>query len=211
MSSVREKSPQRLSSVFFFSQKNTEEQNTQGFTETLSQPITQSVTAIFSWNALWYLYAEGVLWAQNSAQKGSVKSVSSVREKSPHRLAWVLSYQEGAFYFSQIYTEVQNTQGFTETLSQPISQNLTAIFSLNALWYLYAGGVLWDRNSAQECSVKSVRSVRERNTLCEKKEYPPWEKELPNVLHASHLIARVRSISHRVTQKNRTHRVSQRH
>ena len=48
VSSVREKSPQRLSSVFFFSQKNTEEQNTQGFTETLSQPITQNLTAIFS-------------------------------------------------------------------------------------------------------------------------------------------------------------------
>ena len=35
----------RLSSVFFFSQKNTEKQNTQGFTETLSQPISQNITA----------------------------------------------------------------------------------------------------------------------------------------------------------------------
>ena len=32
-------------------------------------------------------------------------------------------------FFSQIYTEEQNTQRPTETLSQPISQNLTAIFS----------------------------------------------------------------------------------
>jgi len=32
----------------------------------------------------------------------------------------------GAFYFSQNNTEEQNIQGFTETLSQPISQNLTA-------------------------------------------------------------------------------------
>ena len=38
----------RLSSVFFFSQNNTEEQNTQRPTETLSQPITQSVTANLS-------------------------------------------------------------------------------------------------------------------------------------------------------------------
>ena len=30
---------------FFLSQKNTDEQNTQRFTETLSQPISQSVTA----------------------------------------------------------------------------------------------------------------------------------------------------------------------
>ena len=35
----------RLSSVFFFSQKITDEQNTQHSTETLSQPISQSVTA----------------------------------------------------------------------------------------------------------------------------------------------------------------------
>ena len=34
------------------------------------------------------------------------------------------------FYFSQIYTEEQNTQHSTETLSQPISQNLTANRSL---------------------------------------------------------------------------------
>ena len=33
---------------------------------------------------------------------------------------------EGAFYFSQIYTEEQSTQHLTETLSQPISQNVPA-------------------------------------------------------------------------------------
>ena len=31
--------------VFFFSQNYTDEQNTQGFTETLSQPTTQSISA----------------------------------------------------------------------------------------------------------------------------------------------------------------------
>ena len=76
MSSVREKTPLQLSSilsltvgVFFFSQKNTDEQNTQSFTETLSQPITQNLTAIFGSNALCSLYAEGVLWAQTVRQK----------------------------------------------------------------------------------------------------------------------------------------------
>ena len=38
--------------MFFFSQKNTEEQNTQHSTETLSQPISQNLTATFSSNAL---------------------------------------------------------------------------------------------------------------------------------------------------------------
>ena len=61
--------------------------------------------------------------------KCSVKSVSSVREKSPQRVVCVLSHREGAFYFSQIYTEEQNTQRCTETLSQPISQNVTANLS----------------------------------------------------------------------------------
>ena len=49
---------------------------------------------------------------------------------------------------------------------------------------------------APKSSVKSVSSVREKP---------------PHVLHASHLIARVFSISHRFTQKNRTHKASQRH
>ena len=161
---------------------------------------------------LWTLYAGGLLWARNCAQKCSVNSVRSVREKSPQRVVCVLSHREGAFYFSQIYTEEQNTQGFTETLSQPISQNLTATFSYNVLWYLYAEGVLWDRNSAQICSVrsvssvrektphelnsaqmssvKSVRSVREKTHQSERYKSPPWEKKLPkDLLHdCSHLL-----------------------
>ena len=131
--SVRGKTPQRLAGIlsyregtFSFSQIYTEEKNTQNPTETLSQPITQNVTANISCNVLWYLYAGGVLWVRNSAQKGSVKSVRSVREKTPHRVVCVLSHRVGAFYFSQKDTEEQNTQHPTETLSQPISQNVTA-------------------------------------------------------------------------------------
>ena len=57
--SVRDKTPQRVVCVpshrvgaFYFSQKDTEEQNTQHSTETLSQPITQNVTANISCNVL---------------------------------------------------------------------------------------------------------------------------------------------------------------
>ena len=114
-------------------------------------------------NALCSLYAEGVLWDRNCAQMGSVKSVGSVREKNPQRISSVLSHMEGAFYFSQKNTDEQNTQGFTETLSQPISQNLTAIFGSNALWTLYAEGVLWARNVCQKAQW----------TLC-----ALWEKKL---------------------------------
>ena len=93
------------------------------------------------------------------------KNLPRLREKTPQQLAWVLSYREDAFYFSQSNTDEQNTQGFTETLSQPISQNLTATFSYKA-------------------SVKSVcrrRSVESKQCakrfckiceFCEKKTYP---------------------------------------
>ena len=57
----------------------------------------------------------------------------TVREKPPQQYSSVLSLTVGAFFFSQNYTEEQNTQRATETLSQPISQNLTAIFGSNAL------------------------------------------------------------------------------
>ena len=64
------------------------------------------------------------------APKGSVNSVRSVREKTSQQVSSVPFLIEGAFYFSQIYTDEQNTQSFTETLSQPISQNVTANRSL---------------------------------------------------------------------------------
>ena len=44
--------------------------------------IAQNVTPIFGSNALWTLYAEGVLCARNCAPKNSVNSVCSVREKA---------------------------------------------------------------------------------------------------------------------------------
>ena len=58
--------------------------------------------------------------------KSSVRSVRSVREKTLQRVVCVSSHREGAYYFSQKNTDEQNTQVSTETLSQPISQNLTA-------------------------------------------------------------------------------------
>ena len=41
--------------------------------------------------------------------KSSVKSVSSVREKTLQRVVCVLSHRERAFYFSQKNTNEQNT------------------------------------------------------------------------------------------------------
>ena len=96
----------------------------------------------------------------------------SVREKTPQRVLQL-------FFFSQKITDEQNTQRRTETLSQPISQNLTAIFGSNALWTLYAEGVLWARNRALKTSVTSVFSVREKNIQHEKKECLLWEKIRP--------------------------------
>ena len=66
------------------------------------------------------------------APKGSVNSVHSVRERnilqerknSPANLIDIFS-SRGCILFSQKNTEEQNTQHSTETLSQPISQNVT--------------------------------------------------------------------------------------
>ena len=63
------------------------------------------------------------------APKGSVNSVRSVRDKTPQRVVCVLYHTLGAFYFSQKNTDEQNIQRATETLSQPISQNVTANLS----------------------------------------------------------------------------------
>jgi len=103
----------------------------------------------------------------NCAQKCSVNSVCSVREKTPQRFVCVLYHTVVAFYFSQKNTQEQNTQIFTETLSQPISQNLTATFSNNALWILYAGAFC-----GLELCAKNAQW-----TLC-----ALWEKKLPSVL-----------------------------
>ena len=105
--------------AFFFSQKNTEEQNTQRFTETSSQPISQNVTANLSWKASVFSVCRRPSVCSKCAPKTSVNSVRSVREKTPQRVSQL-------FFFSQKNTEEQNTQHSTETLSQPISQNLTA-------------------------------------------------------------------------------------
>ena len=49
------------------------------------------------------------MWDRNCAQMGSVKSVSSVREKPHQRFVCVLSHRERAFFFSQKNTNEQNT------------------------------------------------------------------------------------------------------
>ena len=159
-----------------------------------------------SFNVLWILYAGGVLCVRNVRKKVLLnlwvlweKEISFVREKPHQRVVCVSSHRVGAFYFSQSNTEEQNTQKPTETLSQPISQNLTATFSSNAPWTLYAGGVLWARNVRQKaqwtlCALweKNLLSVREK---------------IPSNLFVYHLIARVLSIPHRKARKNSTHRV----
>ena len=60
------------------------------------------------------------------APKGSVKSVSSVRERNILRERRNSPRQFSNILFLTDNTEEQNTQHSTETLSQPISQNVTA-------------------------------------------------------------------------------------
>ncbi|EGW48679.1 hypothetical protein HMPREF0666_00191, partial [Prevotella sp. C561] len=67
----------------------------------------------------------GVLWAQTVRQ--TLRELCALCERKP------LQRVSQLFFFSQKNTEEQNTQHSTETLSQPISQNLTAIFGSNVL------------------------------------------------------------------------------
>ena len=71
-----------------------------------------------------------------------MNSVHSVRDKTSQRFACISSHTVGAFYFSQKNTEEQNTQHSTETLSQPISQNVTATESLTSAPLRMEGGWL---------------------------------------------------------------------
>ena len=128
VSSVRENPPQRVVCVlshsegaFYFSQKNTEEQNAQTFTETLSQPISQNVTANLSWKASVFSVCRRPSVCSKCAPKTSVNSVRSVREKPPQRVVCVLSHSEGVFSFSQKNTEEQKTQGFRKMMAPPPS------------------------------------------------------------------------------------------
>jgi len=114
---------------------------------------------------LWTLYAEGVLWARNSAQKGSVNSVSSVRDKTPQQVTCVSSHRVGAFYFSQNNTEEQNTQYSTETLSQPISQSVTA----NVSWKASVNSVCRRRSVGSKLCAKMLSELC---ALCERKNSP---------------------------------------
>ena len=153
------------------------------------------ITPNESYNVLWTLYAEGLLWDRNCAQKGSVNSVGSVRERTPQELSSALSLTVGAFYFSQIYTDEQNTQRATETLSQPISQSVTANLS-------------WKASVTSVCRRPSVGSklcakmLRELCVLCERKNSPAWEKNLPP--HVSNFLFLTEK--HRWTEYTKAHR-----
>ena len=86
-------------------------------TETLSQPITQNLTATFNCNVLWILYAGGVLWVRNVGWNVLLNLWVLWEKKIPASFAIVLFLTDN--------TEEQNTQRPTETLSQPITQNIT--------------------------------------------------------------------------------------
>jgi len=137
-------------------------------------------------------------WLNVSVDLGEFRYSVQLCERKTQEARWV-------FHLSQIFTDEQKPfceQGNPQTSAsrRQMAQNVIATFSYNVLWYLYAGGVLWNRNCAPKGSVRSVSSVRERNILL-------WEKGLPSESHRPYLIERVRSISHRITQMNRIHSI----
>ena len=136
--------------LLFFSQNYTDEQISQRRTETLSQPISQSVSAI----------VKGSGPSPNPSPAGKGRSMWGYpyraadkrieRSVQPHyrgiSVITPLPFGGGVgggaalshvlLFLSQNYTEEQNSQRRTETLSQPISQNDITKISRKALWYL---------------------------------------------------------------------------
>ena len=158
--------------------------------------------------------------------KRSVKSVSSVREKNTQQLSSVLSLTVGAFYFSQIYTEEQNTQRPIKIAAPPPDPSPggkgsdhrdTPIRRISALCcpLLVSTIVLKLCDICMPeafCELEMcAKRLSELCALCERKKYPSRKKKLPSESHRYFLIERVHSFSHRKTQKNRTHSIPQRH
>ena len=83
------------------------------------------------------------------------------------------------FFLSQIYTDEQNTQRPTETLSQPISQSVTA----NLSWKASVNSVCRRRSVGSKLCAKMLRELC---VLCERKNSPAWEKNLPP--HVSNIL-----------------------
>ena len=183
MRSVRDKTPQRVSQLFFFSQKITDEQNTQRRTETLSQPISQNLTAIFGSNALWTLYAGGVLWDRNVGWKGSVRSVSSVREKDLYEeckqssrgnltyylLIWNKSSERWKILTTHQADHTHNTQLSSPTIKD-ITHKKSACYVLRSSIcpscsqktpFLWQEGHVLERRKASSSILKSIYSMQD--------------------------------------------------
>ena len=143
----RKNSPASLAIVLFLTEEHRRTEHTAFHRDIKSTDITKP------YSHLWQLRSVNSVCRRRSVRsilcaKGSVKSVRSVREKTPHKLSSALKCSVKSvnsvrdktpqrvsqlFFFSQRNTDEQNTQHSTETLSQPISQNLTAIFGSYAL------------------------------------------------------------------------------
>ena len=148
-------------------------------------------------------------------------------EKSvSQRLSWALSHPEGAFFFSQKNTEEQNTQRFIKIAAPPPSPPpkgrgvITEIPMWGGCWLLFASSSVSTiaETLCVLCMPKAfcgletcAKRLSELCALCERKNSAGWEKKLPSNLHESYLIERMRFISHRRTQKNRTRSIPQRH
>ena len=139
----------RLSSVFFFSQKNTEEQNTQRFIKIAAPPPTPPpkgrgvITEIPMLGGCRLLFASLLvstiaetlcvlcmpkafcgleMCAKRLSELCALcerKNLPRLREKPPQRVVCVLSHRVGMFYFSQKNTEEQNTQRPTKIAAPP--------------------------------------------------------------------------------------------
>ena len=105
------------------------------------------------------------LWVLPVSRKVSVHLWKSVRDKIPNNPL--------PFFLSQNYTEEQKSQRRTETLSQPISQNLSAIVGCWVLivrcwWIAETLCAICRRSPAFVCSPCSQKGFCSSVKICER-------------------------------------------
>ena len=157
-----------------------------------------------SFNALWYLYAGGVLWSRNSAQKDSVKSVSSVRKN-------LTSEFHNCSFSHREHRRTEHTKAHKDSGPSPdpspggkgSDHRDTPIRRISALCcpLLVSTIVLTLCDICMPEAFCGLETVRKWGLL---NLWALWEKKLTSDLFACYLIESVLSFSHRRTQHKMT-------
>ena len=144
---------------------------------------------------LWILYAGGLLWDRNSAPKGSVKSVSSVRKKLP-------SVKEMLTHTSCQQASRGNLTYYAPPCGGGVGGGATIFWALTCAQKRFCS--ICEFCERKKCSSweKEMFFVRERKVLRERKKSPSWEIILPIALKQPHYYSRKPTRANEISEHN---------